>query len=79
MADIITTKNQLKLLAGFVDEDDRTITLDDPRENLTWSDIQNLAEKSTNVLIGDKYQAKFSRFKDAKYVDTTITEIETNV
>ena len=27
MADQITTKNTLKLLAGFVDEDDRTITL----------------------------------------------------
>jgi len=77
MADQITTKNTLKLLAGFVDEDDRTITLDDPKENLTWSDISAVANLSSNVLIGDKFQAKFSRFKEAKYVDTTITELET--
>ena len=54
MADQITTKNTLKLLAGFVDEDDRTITLDDPKENLTWSDISAVAALSSNVLIGDK-------------------------
>ena len=77
MADQITTKNTLKLLAGFVDEDDRTITLEDPKENLTWNDISTVASLSANVLIGDKFQAQFSRFKEAKYVDTTITELET--
>lgn len=79
MADKITTTNQLKLLAGFVDEDDRTISIDNPKEGLTWDDISNLADKSANVLIGDKYQAKFSRFKQAQYVETTITELEDNV
>jgi len=77
--DTITTTNQLKLLAGFADEDDRTISLNDPRENLTWANIQALATKATNVLIGDKYQAKFTRFKEAKYVETAITEVDTNV
>lgn len=78
MADIITSKNQLKILAGFVDEDDRTITIDDPKENLTWSDIQTIASLAQGVLIGDKFSADFSRIKEAKYVDTTIIEIETD-
>lgn len=79
MSDKVTTTNQLKLLAGFVDEDDRTISIDDPKDNLTWANIQTLAEKSSNVLIGDKYQAQFSRFKSAKYVNTTLIEVDTSV
>ena len=78
MPDIITTKNQLKILAGFVDEDDRTITLDDPKENITWSDMENIATLATNVLIGDKFGATFSRIKEAKYLETTTTELETD-
>lgn len=79
MADSITTKNQLKLLAGFADEDDRTITIDDPKTGIVWDDILSLATKSQNVLIGDKFQAQFTRYKWAKYVDTTITEVDTDV
>ena len=79
MADKITTKQQLKLLAGFSDEDDRTITIDDPREGITWANIVTLAGKSQNVLIGDKFKAPFTRYKWAKYVDTTIIELDTDV
>lgn len=78
MPDIIITKNQLKILAGFVDEDDRTITLDDPKENITWSDMENIATLANNVLIGDKFGAQFSRIKEAKYLETTTTELETD-
>lgn len=78
MADKITTTKQLKLLAGFADEDDRTLTIDNPNENLTWSDIETFASLSANVLIGDKYSASFSRFKEAKYVNTTLTLIDTD-
>ena len=76
MADTIKSSYQVKLIAGFVDEDDRTIAIDNPRDNLTWNDIENIEIKAANVLIGDKASAKFSRIKSAKYVDTTITEIE---
>lgn len=78
MADKITTTNQLKLLAGFADEDDRTITFDEPKSGLTWSDIESLASKAQNVLIGDKYSAAFTRFKSAKYVESTVVEVDTN-
>lgn len=77
--DVIKTTNQLKILAGFADEDDRTITLDEPKENLTWSNIETLQNAAINVLIGDKFAAKFTRFKSAKYIESTITEVDTNV
>lgn len=74
-----TTKQsyELKLLAGFVDEDDRTITVPDPVQGITWSQIQTLATKAAPVLIGDKYQAQFSRFKRAYYRETTIMYLDT--
>lgn len=70
MADVIKTTNQLKILAGFADEDDRTLSIDNPKDDLTWSQIEVLENKSANVLIGDKYAAKFSRFKEAYYLNT---------
>ena len=76
MADVIKTTNQLKILVGFTDEDDRTITIDDPKDNLTWSQVETLETKSANVLIGDKYAAKFSRFKEAYYLNTTTTNLD---
>ena len=75
MADSTKVTKQLKLLAGFADEDDRTITIDNPKLDLTWTDIEEFAAVS-NVLIGDKYGAAFTRYKEAKYVDTTLTTIE---
>lgn len=75
MADTIKTTRQLKLLAGFADEDDRTITIDNPKQNLTWADIEAFQTVSF-VLIGDKFGAAFTRYKEAKYVDTTLTNIE---
>ena len=75
MADTMKTTRQLKLLAGFADEDDRTITIDDPKQNLTWADIEAFQAVSF-VLIGDKYGAAFTRYKEAKYVDTTLTTID---
>lgn len=76
MADTIKTTNDLKILVGFVDEDDRTITINNPKSDLTWNDIASLESAAANVLIGDKYAAKFSRVKIAKYVDTTITTLD---
>ena len=76
MADVIKSNKQLKILAGFADEDDRTITIDNPKNNLTWNDIANFESTSENVLIGDKYSAKFSRFKEAYYLETQTTEVD---
>ena len=39
MADTIKSSNELKLEAGFYDNDTRTITLENPKSNLTKADI----------------------------------------
>lgn len=76
MADKVTSVNNLKLLAGFADEDDRTITLPEPRDSLTAADINAVGAKAIGVLIGDRYGATFTRFKEATYVTGTRTELD---
>lgn len=78
MADKITQKSELDLLAGFVDNDDRTLTLDNPKENLTAADIKEFEAvcKSTQAIIGDKGSADFYEFKKAKTKKSKRTEID---
>jgi len=76
VADIVKTTNSLKLLAAFSDEDDRTITVSDPRGGITAADVLNLGTLAENVLIGDKYGADFTRFKSATYVNKIVTEVD---
>lgn len=76
MADKITFTKELKLLAGFADEDDRTITISDPKVGLTSNEIHAFATVAAPVLIGDKYGAAFVRFKEAKYVNKTTCKID---
>ena len=71
MADKIVTTNELRILVGFVDEDDRTISISNPRSNLTETEVKAVESTAAPVLIGDKYQAAFSRFKSARYVEVT--------
>ena len=73
MSTTVSTLNQLKLVAAFADEDDRTITLDDPKQNLTEQQIRALESSAAQVLIGDKYGATFTRFKTAYYRIGTVT------
>ena len=75
MADIVKTTNQIKLLAAFSDEDDRTITVNNGRSNVTAAEVLALAALATPVLIGDKYGADFTRFKSATYVTRTETTL----
>lgn len=69
----VTQYRELKLLAGFADEDDRTLTIINPRNNLTAEQINAVGELAVGVLIGDKYGATFTRFKEANYVEGTTT------
>lgn len=71
MADVLKQEEQLKLLAGFTDGDERTITMPNPRADLTAADINAVGELAKGVLIGDKYGAPFLTFKDANTYDTT--------
>lgn len=76
MADIVTTQNDLKLVAAFADEDDRTLTLSNPQENITAAQIHSLESAAADVLIGDKFSAAFTRFKEAYYVVGTTTKLD---
>lgn len=78
MADTYKNTRQVKLQAAFDDGDTRIITLDNPREGLTESDITALNSLATGVLIGDKTGAAFTGFVAAKYVDGTEITIDLN-
>lgn len=68
MAQIKTT-TKLVLEPEFVDGDTRTITLDDPKANLTEENIRALNSSMLKCVIGDKTGAQFLRFKTAKTVN----------
>ncbi|MBR0061777.1 MAG: hypothetical protein IJP68_09910 [Selenomonadaceae bacterium] len=78
MADKVSTSYQLKLVAGFSDGDERTISYENPRANLTAADIKALDSLAADVLIGDKYGAAFSTFKDAGIYEITKVELDIN-
>lgn len=79
MADTTKESYSLKLVAGFTDGDERTISLDNPRQGLTSADIRAIDSLAAGVLIGDKYQAPFQTFKDAGYQRTTVTNLDLEV
>ena len=72
MADTIQSSRTLDLLAAFVDEDDRTISMPNAKASISAADITALETLAAPVLIGDKHQAAFTRFKEAKVVNKTV-------
>jgi len=79
MADKVTQTSTLQMVAEFADGDDRTINLDNPNTaiNLAAS-VVNLGNycKQNQVIIGDKADAKFERFKSAKIVQKNVTKFD---
>lgn len=76
MADIVKTSTVLALVAEFTDGDDRTITIDNPANNLTAQRINALNTYASGVLIGDKDSAAFQRFKSAKTKTVSTTYLD---
>lgn len=76
MADVIKTTSSLSIVAAFTDGDDRTLTLENPKGGLSAADIEALNAPASDVLIGDKTGADFSRFKSAKKKSSTITYLD---
>lgn len=78
MADVIKTRGVLQLVAEFTDGDDRTITLDNPKAAPTAAAINAAAAfaKENKLIIGDKAEAGFTRFKSAKKVATTTRHLD---
>ena len=71
MSDKITTSKTLKIVAGFSDGDERTISIENPRANVAAADIKALDSLAGGVISGDKYGAPFITFKDAGIYETT--------
>lgn len=65
MADTITTTKSLTIIAEFDDGDNRSISIDNPRNGITWENIRTINTYAANVLIGDKNKSKFNRISSA--------------
>lgn len=76
MADTAKTTTTLNLEAEFVDGDTRSITLDNPKSDLTEQQIDALSPIMVKCLKGDKNGALFLRWKVAKIVQKTTTQFD---
>lgn len=76
MADLVSTKKTLQLVAEFIDGDTRTITLENPKASLTAADIDATTSLMLQGLIGDKTGAQFYRWKTAAVIDKNTIELD---
>ena len=74
MARKYSNETRLKIVAGFADEDDRTINMPNPNDDVTEADIRALEPYATSVLLGDKYGATFTRFKTASIINASYVD-----
>lgn len=81
MADTISYGKELKVETLFIDGDTRTLSVKNPKANISQSDITTLNAwmKTNNILVGDKYGGRFGKITQASTVDkTTVTlDLET--
>lgn len=77
MADVQQNTTTLKVESLFVDGDTRTISLKNPKSNITTSEILNLQTfmQANNVIIGDSYGGTFGRIQSV----TKVTEQRTTL
>lgn len=80
MADVITTKQTLDIDLLFVDTDTRKLSIKNPKQNITSTDIQNLEMliRSNNAIIGDKYNSAFGAITKAVRTTKTTRTLDTN-
>ncbi|MBQ6297043.1 MAG: hypothetical protein IJK81_05045 [Selenomonadaceae bacterium] len=73
MADIVKTASLLNIECVFLDGDTRTITMKNPRSNISSSDIENLETfmQTENIIIGDRDSSDFRKIKKTVKRNTT--------
>lgn len=78
MADKVKSSYILKIKLGFADGDTRTINLDNPRNDLTASEIHSLSNfiKENNLLLGDKIGADSAGILFADKIASTKTTLD---
>lgn len=78
MADVIKTACNLVIETVFVDGDTRTLTIKNPRSDISQSEITDLNAymQESNILIGDKTGATFGRIKKVTRRTTYTTYLD---
>lgn len=78
MADIIKTAYNLVIETVFVDGDTRTLTIKNPRSNISQNDLTDLNSfmQESNILIGDKDGSTFGRIKKVIRRSSTTTYLD---
>lgn len=78
MADTTSTSSELKMEALFVDGDTRTLSMKNPKSNISQSDITalNTLMQTNNLLVGDKYGGRFGRLTYASKVNKTTVNLD---
>ena len=78
MADTIKSASELLIECVFQDGDTRTITLNNPRDDLSATDIENLETfmQTNNIIIGDRDGFDFRNIKRAVKRETTTTYLD---
>lgn len=77
MADQVTSSRSLLIETLFLDGDTRTLTLKNPKNNITLNDITTLNSylASSNVLIGDREGAPFFKIKQVVRRNSVVVKI----
>ena len=78
MADVVKTSRSLIIENVFVDGDTRSVTLKNPRSDISESQITDLNSflQETNILIGDKDGATFGRIRKVTRRNSTTTYLD---
>ena len=78
MADIVKTASLLNIECVFLDGDTRTITLKNPRSNVSSSDIETLETfmQTNQIIIGDRDSSDFRKIKKAVKRNTTTSYLD---
>lgn len=78
MADVTKTSRSLIIENVFVDGDTRSVTLKNPRSDISESQITELNSflQETNILIGDKDGATFGRIRKVTRRNSTTTYLD---
>ncbi len=73
MADTIKSVSELKIDYAFYDGDSRTVTVENPKDELPVNLVHNMVDKFVEgkVIIGDKNSAHITGINSLKRVDTT--------
>ena len=71
MADTIKSSESLKFELLFNDGDTRTVTLKNPKTNLTLEQLQTAMTANGTIFAGDKAGGTYTGFRDARKVSVT--------